>query len=221
MKRLSPVNIKQVLKLSNLEKQQFKLSCIYEVLWAVIGLLLTIISTFSEVFTINPPWDWSEQGFKLISLQVTYQIGAVLLTGCLGGKNAAAVAQTAYITIGLFWLPVFNQGGGIGYLKEPSFGYLLGFIPGGWLCGWITFWGYATIEWLGISAIAGLIVIHLVGIVYLTGLSVFSLVDPSLIGFGQLLAAINHYSLMAIPGHLIIVCVVTLIAFFVRRILFY
>ena len=34
-----------------------------------------------------------------------------------------------YIILGLFIFPVFHQGGSIGYLLTPNFGYLLGYYP--------------------------------------------------------------------------------------------
>ena len=34
-----------------------------------------------------------------------------------------------YIIMGLFLAPVFHQGGSIGYLLTPNFGYLLGYYP--------------------------------------------------------------------------------------------
>jgi len=39
------------------------------------------------------------------------------------------------------WQPCssFAQGGGIDYPKQPQFGYLLGFIPGAWVCGFLAF----------------------------------------------------------------------------------
>ncbi|MEO8892890.1 MAG: biotin transporter BioY, partial [Coleofasciculaceae cyanobacterium] len=39
-----------------------------ELLWALIGLLLTIGGTFLEAFVTNPPWDWSGQGVHTVSL---------------------------------------------------------------------------------------------------------------------------------------------------------
>lgn len=53
----------------------------------------------------------------------------------VGGRNAAAYAQIAYVIMGLFKLPIFYQGGSFDYIQYPSFGYILGFIPGAWLCG--------------------------------------------------------------------------------------
>jgi hypothetical protein len=39
--------------------------------------------------------------------------------GLYGGKNAAAMSQIAYLALGLTVLPIFSEGGGIGYLTEP------------------------------------------------------------------------------------------------------
>src|SRR5919199_1373822 len=160
-----------------------------ELLWALIGLLLTIGGTFLEAFVTNPPWAWSGQGIHTISLGVTYQIGAVLLTACLGGKNAGALAQIAYVVLGLN-LPVFTQGGGIGYLKEPSFGYLLGFIAGAWVCGFLAFRMPPRVESLAFSCICGLLTIHFYGLGYLI---IFHILNRSVIGGLPLMDAILKY----------------------------
>ena len=99
-----------------------------ELLWAIAGLLLTIAATFLPASFASPVWIWEQQEVKTFSLEVTYQVGAVFFVGCLGGKNAAVISQIAYIFLGLTLLPVFTHGGGIDYFREPSFGYLLGFI---------------------------------------------------------------------------------------------
>lgn len=76
-----------------------KVSATNEFLWAIIGFLLTVFSTFVQAFVTNPPWNWEQQGVNSVPLGVTFQVGAVLLTGCMGGKNAGALAQLAYV----FW----------------------------------------------------------------------------------------------------------------------
>ncbi len=137
------VNIKRKHKQNrtNTKQPSSTVSFPNELLWAIIGLLLTIFSTFVEAFVTNMPWTWSEQGVNSLPLGVTFQVGAVLLTGCMGGKNAGFLAQVAYIFLGLFWFPVFAQGGGLQYWQQPSFGYVLGFMPGAWFCGWLAFLG--------------------------------------------------------------------------------
>lgn len=187
-----------------------------EFLWAIIGLLLTINGVFIEVAIPVPlgwPIDWNQ--IDLYSLGTTLQVGAVLLVGCLGGKNAGALSQIAYLVLGLSGVQVFSQGGGLSYVQEPTFGYLLGFLPGAWICGYLAFRKQRRLELILLSCLCGLLTIHLVGIVYLTGLSLLSL---SSLSWG---ASIWQFSILPLPGQLIVVCAVALIAFLFRRVLFY
>jgi len=192
------------------------LTTLDEFLWAIIGLLLTINGVFIEV-AIPVPWgwpiDWNQ--IDLYSLGTTLQVGAVLLVGCLGGKNAGALSQIAYLVLGLSGVQVFSQGGGLSYVQEPTFGYLLGFLPGAWICGYLAFRKQRRLEILLLSCLCGLLTIHLVGVVYLTGLSFLKL---SSLSWG---ASIWQFSILPLPGQLIVVCAVALIAFLFRRLLFY
>jgi biotin transport system substrate-specific component len=188
-----------------------------ELLWALIGLLLTIGGTFLEAFITTPPWSWSGQGIHTVSLGVSYQIGAVLLTACLGGKNAGALSQIAYVVLGLN-LPVFTQGGGISYLKEPSFGYLLGFIAGAWVCGYLAFRMPPRVESLAFSCLCGLLTIHVYGLGYLIIFHTFSLAK---LGGLPLMQAIMKYSIYPLPGQLVVVCAITVLAFALRQLMFY
>ncbi len=198
-----------------------KLSFMVELLWAAIGLLLTIFSTFAEAFITNPPWEWLNKGISTYSLGITYQIGAVLLTGCLGGKNAGIISQVAYLILGLTWFPIFAQGGGWNYWQKPSFGYLVGFIPGVWLCGWLAFRRPNKIENLALSSLAGLGVIHGFGMLYGFLLTLLQVGNPPILSWQTLPSALLHYSIFALPGQIILVCLTSVLAFFIRKLLFY
>ncbi|HEY9883401.1 MAG TPA: biotin transporter BioY [Thermosynechococcaceae cyanobacterium] len=187
-----------------------------ELLWALIGLILTIGGTFLEAFMTTP--SLGAAGYQTHSLGVTYQFGAALLVGCLGGKNAAALSQIAYIMLGLTWFPVFAQGGGLSYLKEPSFGYILGFIPGAWLCGYLAFKASAKLESLAFSCLCGLLSIHVTGMLYLAATYGLGLVNQSGLPLQQ---SLMKYSLYPLPGQLAIVCAVTVLAFTLRQLMFY
>ncbi|MCL1471722.1 biotin transporter BioY [Argonema antarcticum] len=189
-----------------------------ELLWALIGLLLTIGGTFLEASLPSPPWQWSDSGIPTYPLGVTYQIGAVLLVGCLGGKNAGALSQIAYLVLGLTWLPVFTQGGGISYIKEPSFGYLLGFVPGAWLCGFVAFRTPLKLESLAFSCLCGLLTVHVIGLSYLVLSDWLSWTNTSDV---PLWSAVLRYSFYALPGQLAIVCAITVLAFILRHLIFY
>lgn len=180
--------------------------------------MLTILGTWLEAYGIGIP---QETGEAVYLLGVNYQVGAVLFTGCMGGKNAAALSQVAYLILGLFLferfgISVFTEGAGLTYLRSPAFGYLLGFVPAGWLCGSIAFGGKATIERFAFSGLCGVAVIHVCGVLYLTLGHLFRwLNDP------PLWAAIVRYSVAQAPGQMMVVCAIALIAYGMRRALFY
>ncbi|GBU10900.1 biotin transporter BioY [Erysipelotrichaceae bacterium] len=99
---------------------------------------------------------------------LTLQPLFVFLAGMLLGGRRATLALTAYVLIGLSGIPIFTNGGGIGYILEPSFGYLLGFIAAAACIGYSldkiehpTFWQY-----LGIGMI-GMVIIYAIGLPYL------------------------------------------------------
>jgi biotin transport system substrate-specific component len=201
--------------------RQIKVSFLNELIWALIGLFLTIFSTFIRVFFINPLWLWHSEGIQPQLLGINYQIGAVLLSGCLGGKNAGILAQVAYIILGLFWLPVFSHGGGLEYFREPSFGYILGFIPGAATAGWWAFRQAPKLESLTGSALLGLVVIHLCGLVYLVALSWLKINGSTIVAPESLGVTMLNYSLLPLSAQLILVCLVGLLAFILRKVLMY
>lgn len=196
-----------------------------ELVWALIGLILTIGSTWLEAFTFVPLFSWrnaANSGIDVASLGVTFQVGAALFTGCMGGRNAAALSQIAYVILGIalfeqYGLEVFAQGSGVGYLREPSFGYLLGFIPAGWLCGAIAHKAKPSIERLAFAALSGLALVHLCGLAYLVLGHLFRWL-PTTPALGN---AIMTYSLAQIPGQIMVSCAIALIAFGCRKALFY
>lgn len=65
----------------------------------------------------------------------TLQFLFVNLAGLLLGKRLATISVVAYIVLGLIGLPIFAAGGGPGYIFQPTFGYLLGFLLGAYLTG--------------------------------------------------------------------------------------
>jgi biotin transport system substrate-specific component len=196
-------------------------------MWAFIGLVLTVGGTFFRAFITNPPWEWGSVGLVAIALGVTYQVGAVLLVSCLGGERAGVISQIAFLVLGLAWYPVFAAGGGLDYLREPTFGYLLGFVPGAWLCGrlagpprlsrlrQLTDQPVAVqLERLAWGCLCGLLVIHTVGLVYLGGAYGLGVVGSETLVLKE---AILRYTVYALPGQLAIACAVSLLAFVLRR----
>lgn len=190
-----------------------------QLLWSMIGLLLTMGGTFLEAYSTSVPWTWGQQGIHALPLGVSYQIAGVLLVGCLGGQNAGALSQIAYVVMGLTLLPVFSQGGGIGYVKLSQFGYILGFIPGAWICGYLAFRARPRLEALTFSCVCGILTVHLSGLIYLTLGYILQWKGTQTLA--QLFQEMLKYSWYPLPGQLAIACAVTLIAFVLRHAMFY
>ena len=103
-----------------------------------------------------------------IPLHSNWQIHGLLLTSLVCGPEIGTISAISYLIIGLFYLPVFHGGGSVGYILTHEFGYLLGFIPAAWTCGFlakntskadlIKYSFYTTIS---------LCIVHIVGIIYL------------------------------------------------------
>ena len=69
------------------------------------------------------------------NVPLTLQTLMVMFAGLILGSRMGALSQLLYLTIGLLGLPIFAQGGGPGYILQPSFGFLGGFIAGAYVIG--------------------------------------------------------------------------------------
>ena len=67
--------------------------------------------------------------FPLGAMSFTMQDMFTVLAGVLLGWKWGAASQGVYVALGLMGLPIFTQRGGLGYVFQPSFGFLLGMIP--------------------------------------------------------------------------------------------
>jgi biotin transport system substrate-specific component len=195
-----------------------RLSFPHILLWTAIGVFLTIATNFVAVAAIAWPWQWGNNGIVAHSLFITAQIGAVLLVGCVGGKYAGLFAQIAYICLGLIGWQIFHDGGGASYWHKPTFGYILGFMPAAWCCGYLAFLRLPRLERLLMSCIAGLLAIHTFGILYIIFLQLAKASDR--VNFNWLDAILN-YSVYPLPSQLLLACAVAVIAACWRKIMLY
>ena len=67
----------------------------------------------------------------------TLQYLFTMMAGLLLGPKLGAMAVTFYMLLGLIGLPIFAEGGGLWYIFKPSFGYIIGFIVGTFVTGYI------------------------------------------------------------------------------------
>ena len=110
----------------------------------------------------------------------TLQLLFVLLAGLLLGPIQGAISAAIYVAIGLVGFPIFAAGGGILYIFRPSFGYLLGFIAGAFLAGFVCnklrarkFKHYL------IAAFSGMIITYIIGFAYKFIILNFYMNDPT------------------------------------------
>ena len=85
-----------------------------------------VISTMLFVYIPLPFVDESNNSFEM---PITWQIPTIILLTLRFNKKVVFRAFSIYIILGLFIVPVFHQGGSLGYLLTPNFGYLLGLYP--------------------------------------------------------------------------------------------
>jgi len=67
---------------------------------------------------------------------VTLQTLMVILSGLLLGARLGMISQAFYLFLGCIGLPVFAGGGGLSIIAHPTFGFLIGFIPGAYVAGY-------------------------------------------------------------------------------------
>ena len=91
-----------------------------------ISLQIIIISTFIPVFFSIP---FTNKLIGTFEIPITWQLPSIVIITLIFNGKIVIKAFSIYLIIGLFFIPVFDQGGSLGYLLTPNFGYLLGMYP--------------------------------------------------------------------------------------------
>jgi len=99
---------------------------LYKLIEILVSLQSIVISTMLPIYTPLQIIDKSSNGFEI---PISWQIPTIILLTLIFRKEVVLNAFSIYIFFGLFIAPVFHQGGSIGYLLTPNFGYLLGVYP--------------------------------------------------------------------------------------------
>jgi len=98
----------------------------YKLIEILVSLQSLVITSMLPVYIPLPFIYKSSNNFEL---PITWQIPTIILLTLIFNKRVVFRALSIYIIVGLFIFPVFHQGGSIGYLLTPNFGYLLGVYP--------------------------------------------------------------------------------------------
>ncbi len=124
---------------------------------AVLALLGTLVLTLSAKVQI-PFWP----------VPLTLQTFVVLVLGAAYGWKLGTATMLLYLAEGALGLPVFagtpERGIGIAYMAGPTGGYLVGFVAGAALCGWLAQRGWDRNPWrTAVAMSAGHVLILLLG----------------------------------------------------------
>ena len=98
----------------------------YKLIEILVSLQSLVITTMLPVYI---PLQFIENSSKSFEIPITWQLPTIILLTLIFHKKVVFRAFTIYIFLGLFISPIFHQGGSLGYLLTPNFGYLLGVFP--------------------------------------------------------------------------------------------
>lgn len=141
-------------------------------------ILLLIVATFTQLTLTHfyIPSDWfyflnqsptSSQIAQHFSKTYKYipQIPMIFFIVALLGRKFGILSICGYILLGMFF-PIFALGGGITYLFEYGFGYILAFIPAVFFTGTLL---KVKTDFLRIILMAalGVLAIHILGVLYM------------------------------------------------------
>jgi len=151
---------------------------------------------------------------SIIPLDSNWQIQGVLLTSLICGPQIGTISAISYLIVGLFYLPVFHGGGSVGYILTHEFGYLLGFIPAAWICGFLAKKDTKAnlINYSFYTALS-LCIVHITGIIYLVLGKIFGNWPDNLFD----LILIN--TIIPFPTQLLLCISISLLSILLKRIL--
>ena len=141
-------------------------------------VLLIIIATFTQITLKHPYFPLNTFTFLagnvtdteilhhfIKSYKYIPQIPVVFFIVALLGRKFGILSSLIYIILGLFF-PIFALGGGISYLFEYGFGYILAFIPAIFFAGTLLK-GKTDLLRIFLISLIGVLTIHILGILYM------------------------------------------------------
>lgn len=150
---------------------------------------------------------------------LTLQDFFVILSGSVLGPQYGALSQLIYLAVGLAGVPIFSNGGGPGYIFQPTFGYLLAYPLAAYVVG-LVIWGkrrfadgpVPSFLRIFLASLSGMLLIFVIGVTglyfnlnYVVGKSI-SLQTAVLTGF-----------VVFIPGDLIKIFLSTVVSLKVNQ----
>ena len=98
----------------------------YKLIEIMVSLQSLVITT---MLTVYIPLQFINKSSNSIELPISWQIPTIIFLTLIFQKQVVFRAFSIYMFLGIFIFPVFHEGGSMGYLLTPNFGYLLGVYP--------------------------------------------------------------------------------------------
>lgn len=178
--------------------------------------LILIIATFTQ-FNFAHPWSKFVPGEGIVSFikNVSYSplLPAMIFIIYILGKSYSILLFIAYLIVGFFVWPIFVFGGGIDYLQNYLFGYMLGFIFAIIISGFILSISQ-NIKFRILAAIFGVLAIHICGFLYCIILAIFKIIS-----FGLVIPILTEISLGNILYDIIFSILIISIAPYIKNVL--
>lgn len=128
-------------------------------------------------------------------LPFSLQPAVAVAAGLFLRPKTAFTCQTAYMVLGLSGLPVFTSGGGLAYVLNPTFGYILGFVCCSTL---VSFLYHKILHKKGISVfgvlLAGLSAIYIIGVPYMYFIIRYYIGNPEFSFLGALTGNVVYFA---------------------------
>ena len=162
-------------KMKRLEKKQRKIKIpLLNIVLILFCTLLIIGSTFINIDLKHyylPLEIFSNKSLTtedfIYNFNIIPQIPVIMFICATLGKRMAITSTVIYILLGLCSLPLFALGGGIRYIAQFGFGYILAYIPAVAIAGNIIQKKYSFKNMI-IATYCGVLTIHLCGIIYMS-----------------------------------------------------
>lgn len=138
--------------------------------------ILIIGSTFVNIdikHYIIPSNIFSNNGLTsedfIASFHLIPQIPVVMFICSILNRKMALTSIILYLITGLFIVPVFGLGGGVKYIAQYGFGYILAYIPAVLIVGRLL--SKYTFSNMIKATFSGVFIIHLIGILYMIAIA--------------------------------------------------
>ena len=161
-------------KIKRVSKEKRKLYIpILNIILVLFCSFLLMVATFVQLnltHFIIPHDLFSNHALKKEDFLYTYsiipQIPAVLFVVGTLGRRMGLTSIIIYILAGICFLPIFALGGGLHYISEAGFGYILAYVPAAIAAGLILEKGFSFKNILK-ATLAGVLIIHFIGVFYM------------------------------------------------------